>query len=200
MDHKRRLRGLALGLVLAAGAVGCTTVQRAEGQPATEAPAAAPVVSDPATATTITETQTETVRPVDTRGGSDAGGRITTTSRKPGTTTTTTTPSGARIDSFTVVRQPTCPVRGTPDAPFSSPGQDVVISWKVSGASGAAISVDNPDVYGGYGGDYPAAGQLELAFPCDPTAGKTTHTYTLWPKGAKTVSKTLTVTAANNAP
>lgn len=99
-----------------------------------------------------------------------------------------------KITSFRVVRQPTCPVHGTPDAPFSAPGTDVVIAWSVSGAKGAAIAVDNPDVYGAYGSDYPASGKLSLAFGCN-SQGTTTHTYTVWPAGAHGVSRSITVSA-----
>lgn len=99
----------------------------------------------------------------------------------------------ARIDSLRVVTAPTCPVVGTPDAPFSSPGHGVTIAWAVTGANGAALAVDNPGVYGAYG-SYPASGRLTLSFPCD-SAGTTTHRYTVWPAGAEGVSKTLTVSA-----
>ena len=99
-----------------------------------------------------------------------------------------------KITSFRVVQQPTCPVHGTPDAPFSKPGTDVVIAWSVSGAKGAAIAVDNPDVYGAYGSDYPASGKLSLSFGCD-SQGTTTHSYTVWPAGAHDVSRTITVSA-----
>jgi hypothetical protein len=99
--------------------------------------------------------------------------------------------------TLSVAKQPTCPVHGTTDAPFSSPGTDVTIAWKVTGAGGAALAVDNPTVYGAYG-MYDAAGQLSLSFPCNTTPGKTTHTYTVWPSGNKNVSKTITVSATNN--
>ncbi|MBV9920229.1 MAG: hypothetical protein JOY78_05140 [Pseudonocardia sp.] len=99
-----------------------------------------------------------------------------------------------KIASFRVVQQPTCPVHGTPDAPFSKPGTDVVIAWSITGATGAAIAVDNPDVYGAYGGDYPASGKLSLSFGCDGQ-GTTTHSYTVWPAGAHDVSRTITVSA-----
>ncbi len=99
-----------------------------------------------------------------------------------------------KITSFRVVQQPTCPVHGTPDAPFSAPGTDVVIAWSVSGANGAAIAVDNPAVYGAYGSDYPASGKLSLPFGCN-SQGTTTHTYTVWPAGAHGVSRTITVSA-----
>jgi hypothetical protein len=99
-----------------------------------------------------------------------------------------------KITSFRVVQQPSCPVHGTPDAPFSKPGSAVVIAWSVSGAKGAAIAVDNPDVYGAYGSDYPASDKLSLPFGCD-SQGTTTHRYTVWPAGAKNVSRTISASA-----
>jgi hypothetical protein len=104
---------------------------------------------------------------------------------------------GPTIASFRVVSQPTCPVEGTPDAPFSSPGTPVTIAWSVTGADGAAIAVDNPGLYGAYGRSYPATGQLELPFGCDGS-GTTTHTFTVWPAGAEGTSKTITVSARAN--
>ena len=121
-------------------------------------------------------------------GGSSSGG-----SGGHGGNPAPSTPS-PRITSFRVVQQPTCPVHGTPDAPFSKPGTDVVIAWSVTGAKGAAIAVDNPGVYGAYGSDYPASGKLSLPFGCD-SGGTTTHSYTVWPAGAHNVSRTITASA-----
>ena len=77
------------------------------------------------------------------------------------------------------MQQPTCPVHGTPDAPYSTPGTDVVIAWSVSGAKGAAIAVDNPGIYGAYGSDYPASGKLTLSFGCDGQGTTTPHLHGL---------------------
>jgi len=126
--------------------------------------------------------------PANGPGGSSSGGSV-----GHGSNPTPATPS-ARITSFRVVQQPTCPVHGTPDAPFSKPGTDVVIAWSVTGAKGAAIAVDNPGVYGAYGSDYPASGKLSLPFGCD-SGGTTTHSYTVWPAGAHGVSRTITASA-----
>jgi hypothetical protein len=121
-------------------------------------------------------------------GGSGSGG-----SGGHGGNPAPSTPS-PRITSFRVVRQPTCPVHGTPDAPFSKPGTDVVIAWSVTGTKAAAIAVDNPGVYGAYGSDYPASGKLSLPFGCD-NGGTTTHSYTVWPAGTHNVSRTITASA-----
>jgi hypothetical protein len=101
----------------------------------------------------------------------------------------------AKVTALRVAQQPSCPVQGTADAPFSKPGTDVTITWTVTGASGAAIAVDNPDVYGAYGSDFPASGSMAFAFPCEPK-GTTKHTYTVWPAGAKDAPKSITVSAS----
>jgi hypothetical protein len=180
----RRLTGLLA--VAAFAAVGCTSVQTSDAQTR-------------ATTTTPPPTETVTVTAPAT-GKPDATTRTSAPKTTTKTTTTTTShqPTGPVIVSFTVVQRPSCPINGTPDAPFSKPGVPVIIAWKITGAAGAAIAVDNPTLYGAYGKDYPATGQLELSFPCSGTTGQTTHKYTVWPKDAKTISKTLTVSAQNN--
>ncbi|PPK70996.1 hypothetical protein V5P93_002855 [Actinokineospora auranticolor] len=197
------VKGLLLGAVLAVGAVGCTTVRTADAS------------GDPNT-TKSPSTVTETVTAQPSAGGDTAEANAsnksthrttattTTTTRKNNTDTTTTTTkpasTGAKVVSLTVVKKPACPVQASPGAPFSSPGAPVVIAWKVTGAEGAAVSVDSPSMYGSYGSDYPASGQLELSFPCETTPGKTTHTYTVWPKGVHGVSQSISVSATNNTP
>ncbi|WP_018680788.1 hypothetical protein [Actinokineospora enzanensis] len=200
----RRLLVGTIGLTVAAGAVGCTKVQAAD----QKIPAGGTTTTAaPAVVTSAGEQGTDGTDPQGDSGtaGVRTSNRTSTTTHRGTTTTkatTTTAPAGAgaKVVSFTVVRKPSCPVQASPGAPFSSPGSPVVIAWQVSGASGAAISVDSPGMYGSYGSDYAASGQLELAFPCDTTPGKTTHTYTVWPKGAKSVSQNLTVSATNNTP
>jgi hypothetical protein len=155
----------------------------------TETPPVPPASNFPATTTSAPDSTTVTGQPV-----SGKPAQQTTTSTHASSQTTSTP---AATVTISVVKQPTCPVHGTPDAPFSSPGTDAVISWKVTGANGAAIAVDNPNIYGAYG-MYGATGQLSLAFGCDTTPGKTTHTYTVWPAGIKNVSKTISVSATNN--
>jgi hypothetical protein len=69
-----------------------------------------------------------------------------------------------------------------------------VIAWSVSDAKGAASAVDNPDVGGAYGSDYPASGKLPRSFGCDGR-DSTTHRSTPWHPGAHSVSRTTTVSA-----
>ncbi|OLR94055.1 hypothetical protein [Actinokineospora bangkokensis] len=151
----------------------------------------APVASTAPTERTAEPDDSKPTTTTTKKAGGGGGGATTTTTAKQAT-------PAAKVESLSVVKKPSCPVQGTQDAPFSSPGEPVVIAWKVTGAPGAAIAVDNPSVYGGYGSDYPASGQLELSFPCEGTSGSTTHTYTVWPQGAKSSPKTITVSARNN--
>ena len=139
----------------------------------------------------------KTTKPTTPKPTATTTPKPTTTPTYP-TTTTTTKPHHASVVSFTVVTQPSCPVNPKPGAPFHSPGSPVVIAWKVTGAPKAALSVDNPGLYGSYTKDLPATGQLELSFPCGNTPGKTSHTYTIYPAGFPHVYKTLTVSAQNN--
>ncbi|WP_436497550.1 hypothetical protein [Actinokineospora sp. HUAS TT18] len=194
----KTLGGVTLGLLLAATA-GCTSLQ-SSGAQQTIATVTPSTVTETVVATTTTQPGNNGSGP----GGSGGSGGTTTT--KPPTktttrphTTTTTTHAGAAVVSLEVVQKPACPINGTPDAPFSKPGVPVIIKWKVTGADGAAIAVDNPGTYGAYGSDYAASGQLELSFPCSGTTGSTTHKYTVWPKGFKTVSRTISVSATNHA-
>jgi hypothetical protein len=125
-------------------------------------------------------------------GGSGTGGGTTGGGGNSGGGGGTSAPA-PKITKFVVSKQPSCPVHGTADAPFSSPGNDVTISWSVSGAGGAAIAVDDPDTYAAYG-TYGASGSLTLPFGCNDGT-TTTHTYTVWPAGAHNVSKTISASA-----
>lgn len=157
---------------------------------ASSAPASAPATPTPAPAVAAPGQ----ANPAPANGSAGAGsGSSSGGSGGHGSSPAPSTPS-PRITSFRVVQQPTCPVHGTPDAPFSKPGTDIVIAWSVTGAKGAAIAVDNPGVYGAYGSDYPVSGKLSLPFGCD-SGGTTTHSYTVWPAGAHNVSRTITASA-----
>lgn len=188
----RRLGGWALCAPLATlGLTACGTVFQTAG-PATPS-------------TTATTTTTTSAAPV-TQAADDNGGDTKSEpshstqhsgSGSGGSGSGHSTPA-ATVVHLTVAQQPACPVTGTPDAPFSSPGQDAVISWTVSGADGAAIGVDNPGTYGAYGSNYPASGTQSFAFGCEGDSGSSSHTFTVWPKGHPEISKTITVSARNN--
>lgn len=99
---------------------------------------------------------------------------------------------GAQIVSFTVVQQPRC-ASGT--TKYETPAVPAKVAWKVTGATGIAMSVDDPHRVGSYG-DYDAEGTLEFTFSCGGAVGSTeTHRYTLTTTGGsgQPKSKTLTV-------
>ena len=122
--------------------------------PGTTPSTAAPVEVVPATAHTTPAPHTGTPRTTD-----------------PGTTAV-----GPQIVQFKVTQQPRCP-EGT--AVVRAPSVPVRISWKVTGAGGVALSVDNPDLVGAYG-NYETEGSLEFTFSCGGPIGSTeTHTYTI---------------------
>ncbi len=127
--------------------------------------------------------------PAPAGGGSNTGGGGGGSNSGGGTSA-----PAPKITKFVIAKQPSCPVSANSNpGGFSSPGNDVTISWSVTGADGAAIAVDDPDTYAAYG-MYGASGSLTLPFGC--TDGQTTtHTYTVWPAGAKNVSKTISASA-----
>ena len=135
----------------------------------------------------------------DSGTGGGTGGTTATT--KPPTPKSSTTPksspsaaSGPVIVSFKVLQQPACPVVGTTDAPFSTPGQPVVVGWKVTGATKVALSMDG----GLYGSDYGPEDQQALNFTCDTSKAKTSHTYTITTSGGgASRSQTITVTISS---
>ncbi len=125
-------------------------------------------------------------------------------SASPGTGGTGSTrspePSGPRIVYFKVTSKPACPVVGTSAAPFSAPGQPVTLAWKVTGASGVALSIDDPGFFdahhtGSYQ-DYGNEGTVTLAFGCgDTSKPQTTHRYTINTMGGSdSAAKTISVT------
>jgi hypothetical protein len=110
--------------------------------------------------------------------------------------------AGPAIVYFKVTQPPQCEIKGTSAAPFSRPEQPVRLAWKVTGASGVALSIDDPGFFkahhsGSYH-SYGPEGSVELSFPCTDTAKpSTTHTYTLDTLGDTTKEKTISVSAQN---
>jgi hypothetical protein len=182
-------RRFGLAVLVGLGLAGCGATQSGNPQ---AAPESGTVTATSGTATGSTTAQAPSEQTPSGKAGSTQSQQPA--SSRPGGQTSN---APAATVSISVVKQPTCPVHGTPDAPFSSPGTDAVISWKVTGANGAALAVDNPTVYAAYG-TYGATGQMSFAFGCSGTTGKTTHSYTVWPAGIKNVSKTISVSATNN--
>ena len=150
-----------------------------------------------------TPTSTPSVAPSVTSGG---GG---TASTPPPSSTATATAShssnGGGQPAITVTlaitQQPACPVVATSDSPFSSPGNDIIIHWTVSGgATGVAVSLDDPNFFSQYHtGSLQnfngKSGDAELPFLCDVTVQPDTkHVYTFDTLGGgKSVEKSVTV-------
>lgn len=139
-------------------------------------------------------------------GGPNPSGTPTSTP----TTHSTTTGSGGgggnsgpQIVYFRVSSKPACPVVGTADAPFSTPGQDITLEWKVTGASGIALSIDDPNFFknnhSGSWDNYGKQDHVTLSFPCDTSKPTSTHTYTLDTLGGSPYKeKTITVSTQSN--
>ncbi len=81
---------------------------------------------------------------------------------------------------FKVTQKPRCP-EGT--AVFRAPAVPVTIVWKVTGATGVALSVDNPGLVGAYG-TYGPEGTESFTFSCGGEVGSIeTHVYTIYTTG-----------------
>ncbi|GAA1040663.1 hypothetical protein GCM10009557_62560 [Virgisporangium ochraceum] len=99
---------------------------------------------------------------------------------------------GAQIVSFEIVQQPRC-ASGT--TAYETPAVPLKIKWKVTGATGVALSVDDPHRVGSYG-TYGPEETMEFTFSCGGAVGSTeTHKYTIYTTGGsgEPKSKTLTV-------
>jgi hypothetical protein len=115
--------------------------------------------------------------------------------RKPSAGPSWSSASGPKIVSFKLVQKPKCP-EGT--AVFRAPAVPAIIKWKVTGATGAALSVDDPTNTPGTYGPEPLAGTETFAFACNGPVGSTEkHTYAIWTVGGdgKQRSKTIVATA-----
>jgi hypothetical protein len=140
----------------------------------------------------------------------DSGAQTDSGTQNGGGTRSTPTPTpsratggGPQIVFFTVTRKPACPVVPTKDNPQGYPPQPVTISWKVTGASGVGLSVDQPNFFAQYHKgsyrDYSGSeGSETLSFPCDTTKNTSTHTYTINTLGANSAGKTITVSTPSH--
>lgn len=124
-------------------------------------------------------------------------GGTTTATTKPPTPKSSTTPksspsaaSGPVIVSFKVTQQPVCERVATSDAPFQ-PAKDIIVAWKVTGATNVALSMDG----GLYRSDYGPEDQQQLYFACKSGDPHPSHTYTITTSGGgASRSQTITVT------
>jgi hypothetical protein len=100
---------------------------------------------------------------------------------------------GAQIVSFEVVQQPRC-ASGT--TAYETPAVPLKIKWKVTGATGVALSVDDPNRVGSYG-SYGPEETMEFTFSCGGAVGSTeTHKYTIHTTGGSGQAKSKTVTVS----
>jgi hypothetical protein len=108
-----------------------------------------------------------------------------TPTKTAGTPTPTPSPSkkttGAKIVSFKLVQKPKC-AEGT--AVFRAAAVPAIIKWKISGATGAALSVDDPTHTAGTYGPEPTSGTETFTFQCNGPVGSTEkHTYAIYTVG-----------------
>jgi hypothetical protein len=121
-----------------------------------------------------------------TAPGSSAGTRTaspTHSTTKPHRTTSTTAPAdtGPRIVSFRIAQKPKC-AEGT--AVFRAEAVPLIIKWKITGATGGALSVDDNTHTAGTYGPVDLEGSEEFAFTCRGAVGSTeTHTYAIYTVG-----------------
>jgi hypothetical protein len=133
--------------------------------------------------------------PGDTGGstGTDSNGGDTTG----GSTTGGNTTAGPRIVWFRITQRPQCS-QGT-DV-YSSPAVPLRIAWQTSGATGVALSVDNPGLVGSYG-SYGPSGSQEFTFGCGGSAGSTeSHTYEIYTISSAGTRKHASLTASVTVP
>jgi hypothetical protein len=142
----------------------------------------------------------------DTGGGT--GGTGTGTATKSPTPKATTTPkaspstaSGPQIVSFKVSGNASCDESGPA---FSAPGT-VTLTWKVTGATKVALSIDDPTFFSKNGtgsfSTYGATDTQTIPFSCNVPIGQTaTHQYTLdTVDGGAHKSMTIKASATNHA-
>jgi hypothetical protein len=102
--------------------------------------------------------------------------------------------SGPTIVYFEVAQKPKC-AEGT--AVFRAPAVPLIIKWKITGATSAALSVDDPTNTPGTYGPEGLSGTEEFTFSCAGEVGSTeTHKYAIYSVGGGTQkSKSFSVTA-----
>ncbi|MCO8277920.1 hypothetical protein M1L60_45845 [Actinoplanes sp. TRM 88003] len=101
----------------------------------------------------------------------------------------------ARIVYLRIAQKPKC-AEGT--AVFRADPVPLIIEWKITGATGGALSVDDPTNTPGTYGPVELTGSQEFQFSCSGEVGsKETHTYALYTVGGQgpVRSKTVKVSA-----
>jgi len=163
-------KALRSGTIAVSAAAAVLALAACEKPKSDAAPAAAPSVSvtvsvsaDPAEAAPSTSASGRT------RNGQGTG------STRPSTGASNASGS-AKIVFFDITRHPQCKAPGV----SRSPAQ---ISWKVTGATGIALSVDTDKV--GHYGEYGPEGKLDFPFTCGGTELTETHTFRITTRGGR---------------
>ncbi|MFY1593580.1 hypothetical protein [Micromonospora sp. WMMD737] len=188
----RPTRPAAISLLIAATMSGCaatgpTTRDSDADAVASVGPSAATATAHSARPPSPAGTEPAPTRPAATE---PADGKPATA--KPSHPATTPV-AGPRIVHLRVARQPKC-AEGT--AVFRADPVPLVIEWKITGATGGALSVDDPTNTPGTYGPVDLEGSQEFLFSCTGDVGSTeTHTYALYTVGGGPV-RSATVTAS----
>ncbi len=176
------------------GAVGVAAIAMTAcssgGSKATATTSTSPTSSAPTTSSSVATATTGKSTSSTGAPNPGVGTAPTTAPTHPGAT-------GPVIVSFTVTHKPACPVVATADAPFSKAGEPITLAWNVTGATGIALSIDDPTFYAHNGtgnyANYGPEGTVTLPFTCDPTVQpNTSHAYTIDTRDSSGVSKTIT--------
>lgn len=186
----RYARSTAVSLLGAATLSGCAatgplasgdTVPTAAAEPSVAA--TAPGSAGPAPAVTVTVSAVPTTVVT-----------ITRSAKSPATEKTSKahTPDGPRVQ-LRIARAPKC-AEGT--AVFRAEPVPLVLTWKITGATGGALSVDDATTTPGTYGEVDLEGSMEFRFSCSGEVGSTeTHTYALYTVGGGP-QRSATVTAS----
>ncbi|MBB4693200.1 hypothetical protein [Paractinoplanes abujensis] len=103
-------------------------------------------------------------------------------------------PRGPRIVSFRIAQKPKC-AEGT--AVFRADPVPLIIEWRITGAAGGALSVDDPTHTPGTYGQVELKGSQEFLFSCSGEVGtKETHTYALYTVGGTGPARVKTIKAS----
>jgi hypothetical protein len=113
----------------------------------------------------------------DNTGGGNGQQSWPSNSPRP-TRTASPAPTGPQIVYFKLTQQPKC--GGVVNGKHTDP-VPAIVAWKATGGVTAmALSVDNPELVGGYRTYQGAEGSETFTFSCAPPAGTSeTHTYTM---------------------
>jgi hypothetical protein len=189
MSKAVRVGAMALGGMVAVLSMSACDLSFGEKKADGAAPAQQPVA---ASASSSADAGNKGGTPGPGKGTGSASGKGNGTGTGTGNGDKNAGHGGAQIVSFEIVQQPRC-ASGT--TKYETPAVPLKIKWKVAGATGVALSVDDPHRVGSYG-NYGLEETMEFTFSCGGAVGSTeTHKYTITTTGGsgEPKSKTLTV-------